>query len=101
MPNSLKEVETTIPEIPAVIKVPVTDEVGNTVGAITPVERGNIDAIRAQLDVDLKKTYKNISIERARMSDGNFMPTYNITVVANDDLTSIRLYSISFRTSGI
>lgn len=50
MPNSLKEVETTIPEIPAVIKVPVTDEVGNTVGAITPVERGNIDAIRAQLE---------------------------------------------------
>ncbi len=88
MPESLKESETEA-TAPAVVTVPVTDESGNTVGTesveFQPAERGDIEAIRAQLDYDLQKTYKNITVERARAGEGSVMPTYNVTVGRAED----------------
>lgn len=47
------------------------------------VERGSLAAIRNQLETDLKKTYKNISVSYARVSNADAMPTYNIKIGIN------------------
>ncbi len=86
MPDSLKEAETSPP---AAMTASVTDEGENAVGSesveLKPAERGNVDTIRAQLGYDLQKTYKNITVERARVGEGSVMPTYNVTVGRAED----------------
>lgn len=89
MPESLKETEPSEPSPPAVVTALVTDEAGNTVGTesipLTPCERGDVAAIRAQLDYDLQKTYKNITVERARVGSGVIMPSYDIKIGGKTD----------------
>ena len=87
MPESLKESEPK-ETAPAVNTAPATDEVGDTIGmetAVQPAERGNVDTIRAQLDYDLQKTYKNITVERARVGEGSVMPTYDVMAGRAED----------------
>lgn len=49
------------------------------------VERGSLEAIRNQLESDLKKTYKNIKITKAHVSDADAMPIWNIKIGMNPD----------------
>lgn len=81
VPESLRQ-ETAASTQPAVITVPVTDSSGETVGTETvdfqPVEHGDLDAIRAQLDYDLQKSYANITVKWARVGNGDTMPTYDV-----------------------
>ncbi len=48
-------------------------------------ERGSLEAIRNQLETDLKKTYKNIKITKAHVSDADAMPIRNIKIGMNPD----------------
>lgn len=48
-------------------------------------ERGNLSVIRSQLKSDLSKTYPNIKIENARVSDGSIMPTFDIKIGGNSN----------------
>ncbi len=50
-------------------------------------ESGDLNVIRAQLESDLQKTYKNIKILNARVGTGEVMPTYDIEIGANEDFT--------------
>lgn len=92
MPDSLKEGETT----PA-------QTVGDKSVEIHQVERGNVETIRTQLDIDLQKKYKNITIERARVGEGRTMPTYDIQIGKDPDYSLKTvvdyLYSDIFDTS--
>lgn len=66
------------------------------------VERGNVKVIREQLELDLKKTYKNINVKRARVGTGEVMPVYDIKIGGNPDYDLKKLanflYSDSFDT---
>lgn len=55
--------------------------------AIVQVERGSLEEIRSQLDLDLQKTYKNITITYARTSEADTMPTYDIEIGMKPDFT--------------
>ncbi len=70
---------------------------------ISPVERGDLNAIRSQLPLDLQKTYKNITVTRARVGEAEAMPVYNIKIGRNPDYDFSklieRLYSDRFDCS--
>ncbi len=70
---------------------------------ISPVERGDLNAIRSQLSLDLQKTYKNITVTRARVGEAEVMPVYDIKIGRNPDYDFSkfieRLYSDRFDCS--
>lgn len=70
---------------------------------IASIERGDLNAIRAQLESDLQKTYKNITVTSARVSEAEAMPVYDIKIGRNPDydFTKLveRLYSDRFDCS--
>lgn len=66
-------------------------------------ERGDLNFIRQELDDHLSRSYKNISIERARMGGGETMPIYDIAIGGNPnfDFKKVvdRLYADRFDIS--
>lgn len=60
------------------------------------VEQGNISTIRAQLESDLQKTYKNIKILNARVGTGEVMPTYDIEIGTNEDFTLNKIVELLY-----
>lgn len=88
-PENLKEPSETIPE-----KSSSQETISGSDGADSgdvkpdeekPVERGNLEVIRSQLNADLKKTYKNIDIVSARVGEAETMPTYDVKLGRNPD----------------
>ncbi len=59
-------------------------------------ERGDVSVIRAQLESDLQKTYKNIKILNARVGTGEVMPTYDIKVGANEDFSLEKVVNLLY-----
>ena len=89
-PNSLKESKTEPNESGSIVLTAQSDEMSreaeNTSAKTnTTIERGSLEEIRNQLETDLKKSYKNISITRARVSDAETMPVYNIKIGKNSE----------------
>ena len=60
-------------------------ETAESVDFSSLAERGNLEVIRSQLDLDLKKTYNNITVRRARVGEGDVMPTYDINIGGDPD----------------
>lgn len=55
------------------------------------IERGNLAVIREQLSDDLQTTYNNISVTKARVSDADAMPVYDISIEINPSYDSAPL----------
>lgn len=55
------------------------------------VERGSLDNIRSQLSSDLQRSCKNIAVTRARVSEAQAMPAYDINIGINPDFDFYRL----------
>lgn len=85
MPESLKETAPAETLPPASVTASAKADGEPEPAPFQPLERGNIDEIRAQLDFDLQKTYKNIAVERARVGEGSVMPTYSVKVGRAED----------------
>ena len=49
------------------------------------ITRGDLPTIRAQLEADLNKSYKNIKVSKAKVGSGDTMPTYDVSTSCNPD----------------
>ncbi len=76
--------------------VTFSDNINTTTIVTEKVEQGNISTIRAQLESDLQKTYKNIKILNARVGTGEVMPTYDIKIGANEDFTLEKIVELLY-----
>lgn len=85
-PDSLKKEETKI----TAGNTTLGDDLGENINSnsaenVVQIERGDLNAMRNQLELDMQNTYQNIDIIRARIGDGDTMPTYSVTIGGNPD----------------
>ncbi len=86
MPDSLKESAAPESEASEAVTVPQPSATAEqTEAEFQPAERGDMNVIRSQLDYDLQKTYKNITVEWARAGEGSVMPTYDVRTARGED----------------
>lgn len=103
-PDNLKPQETTpSAETSASITSAVEDMNGEKVGSPAPdssemsqSESGDLNIIRAQLESDLQKSYRNIEILNARVGTAEVMPTYDIEIGANEEFTLEKVVNLLY-----